>query len=246
MEVQDTPMDERWVSEVPLDQTPIGNGTNPSLYEPSLPDIKISRSSSPDILLSGTSTEPKQNKIADSSYNNSYHKKRPGSTSLEESDSQRPIFDFIPNKADAGKKIFNAHYKPETVKGCVELAFNMVLRAMYLSEDMNEKQNIHDISIVHREYQESGKIGWARSILGQEIRALERISRNLGSQVQKMNIPKHSQQQQQQQQKQTAQMPDVTRAKSQNKSPTGNDTKVEAAVSFAKAAAANIQLTHNT
>lgn len=74
--------------------------------------------------------------------------------------------------------------KPKTVRECMDLAFNMVLRAMYLSEDLKEKQNLHDISVVHREYQEFGKISWARSILGQEIRALEKVSRQLGNQAQ--------------------------------------------------------------
>lgn len=134
------------------------------------------------------------------SLNEILNKKRPGSTSLEENEAQRPIFEFIPNKSETGNKGFAPQYKPEIVKGCMDLAFNMVLRAMCLSEDMNEKQNLHGISLVHREYQESGKFGWARSILGQEIRALERISRNLGSQVQSIQVPQQHQQLQQQKQ----------------------------------------------
>ncbi|RKF76387.1 hypothetical protein GcC1_072025 [Golovinomyces cichoracearum] len=77
--------------------------------------------------------------------------------------------------------LLNCHHKPNTEKApdsqrlhgtCLQ----MVLRAMYHSDDLKEKQNVHDISVVHREYQESGKIGGPRSILGREIRALEQIT----------------------------------------------------------------------
>ena len=261
MEDQDTLMNERWISEESIDQTPIGNGTNPSTYEHSISEIcdeelennrefveniskqmkfnQISRSSSPDILITETPKTLREKPVPRRSLNDQSNKKRPGSTSLEENDAQRPIFEFIPNKADTGKKVFAAQYKPETVKACMDLAFNMVLRAMYLSEDMNEKQNLHDISVVHREYQESGKIGWARSILGQEIRALERISRNLGSQVQSIQAPR--QQQQLQQLKHTVQKLPTAASKLQHQPSVGVNTQSGGALTFAQIAAKNNQ-----
>ncbi|RKF72627.1 hypothetical protein GcM3_097030, partial [Golovinomyces cichoracearum] len=79
--------------------------------------------------------------------NQAINHKRPGSTSIIESETQRPIFDFYPEKQRVQTKVFTSHEKPPTVKACMELTFNMVLRAMYLSEDLKEKQNLHDISV---------------------------------------------------------------------------------------------------
>lgn len=156
--------------------------------------------------------------------NDSRPTKRPGSISFEENEPQRPIFDFVPDKITSAKKSFTSTPKPKTVKDCMDQAFNLVLRAMYLSEDLVEKQNLHDISVVHREYQETGKIGWARSILGQEIRALERISRNLGSQVNPTLLKKNQ--------------PTVQTTNNESTKPSGTHTVKP--LSFADVAASNI------
>ena len=102
--------------------------------------------------------------------------KRAISPSAPESESQRFNFDFTPETSEPKQKQFTAQDKPGTVEACMDIAFNMIIRALCLAKDKKQKQSLHDLSLILREYQEEGKISWAKSILGQEIRALEQVS----------------------------------------------------------------------
>ena len=139
--------------------------------------------SSPDILVHDITTKGKEKVHAIPS-------KRSISPSAPESDSQRFNFDFTPETSQSKQKQFTAQEKPGTVEACMDIAFNMVIRAMCLAEDKKQKQSLHDLSLILREYQEEGKISWAKSILGQEIRALEQVSRVLSNKA--SNVQNHS------------------------------------------------------
>ncbi|RKF53327.1 hypothetical protein GcM3_219006 [Golovinomyces cichoracearum] len=83
---------------------------------------------------------------------------------IEKNDFQRPVFDLDPNKDVEGNKNFLSHIKP--------LTHSTFFDSNVFIKRPHRKKNLHSISVVHKEYQEYGKIGWAMTNLIQERRAL--------------------------------------------------------------------------
>lgn len=87
------------------------------------------------------------------------------------------------NKQNADNQQYN------TVKDALEAAFDAVVQAVCLAKDRKEKEKLHELSMIHREHMETGRLNWSASILSQEVKSLEQVARTLGTKVKALALP---------------------------------------------------------